>query len=117
MRKAICIIEGGHIKKYRLGKVCLPLTVVRKHLYRTDDRFFHCNMETDECLLITDLESTQVYGDGKETIDPDDAIAILDTSNGSKKNIGFVNSFIQNPMLFVYFGIGVVVIISALRTL
>ena len=114
MRKAICIIEGNQIKKYRLGKVCLPLTVVRKHLYRTDDRFFHCDKESDECLLFVDLESTQVYGDGIEAVDPDDAIAMLDSSaGGGKKNVGFISLFMNNPMVFVYFAIGVVIILSA----
>lgn len=113
MKKYICIIEGRRIKKYRLGTVGLPLTVVRKHLYRTDDRLFHKDLESEEELLFTELESTQAYGDGTLVMQPDDAIAILDTSYSSgKKSVGFVNQIIANPMLLIYGAIAIVVVAS-----
>lgn len=113
MKKYICIIEGRRIKKYRLGAVGLPLTVVRKHLYRTDDKLFHRDLESEEALLFTELESTQAYGDGTEAIKPDDAIAILDTSYSSgKKSVGYISMIISNPMLLVYGAVAIVIILS-----
>lgn len=41
MRKYVAIIEGRGIKKYNLSKVTLPMTTIRSHLYRTDEKLFH----------------------------------------------------------------------------
>lgn len=115
MKKSIAIIEGRRIKKYRLGAVGLPLTVVRKHLYRTDDILFHKDLNSDESILFTELESTQAYGDGRpeSVLDPDEAIAILDTSYSSgRKAVGFVNMIIANPMILIYGAVAVVVVLS-----
>lgn len=115
MKKYIAIIEGKRIKKYRLGTVGLPLTVVRKHLYRTDDQLFHKDLESDEAILFTELESTQAYGDGETVIEPDDAIAILDTSYSSgKKSVGYISLIIANPMLLVYGAVAIVIVLSVL---
>lgn len=113
MKKYICIIEGRRIKKYRLNAVGLPLTVVRKHLYRIDDRLFHKDLSSDESLLFTELESTQAYGDGQTVIKPDDSIALLDSSYSTgKKNISYISMLIANPMVLVYGAVAVVVLLS-----
>lgn len=116
MKKCICIIEGRRIKKYRLGAIGLPLTVVRKHLYRTDDELFHLDMESEECLLFTELESTQALGDGTKYVKPDDAIAILDTSysSGKKGGVGYISMLINNPMLLIYGVVAIIILGSVL---
>lgn len=119
MKKSIGIIEGRRIKRYYLGKNVLPLTVVRKHLYQTDDRFFHNDRASDESIMFTLLESTQAFGDGELYIDPDDALAVLDTAPSKNGNgsVGFISMFMNNPMMFVYLGIGVVVVFTGLGSL
>lgn len=115
MKKSICVIEGRRVKKYRLGAITLPLTVVRKHLYPTNDKYFHRDMESEQAILLVELESTQPYGDGTMTFDPDEAIAILDTSYSSgKKGVGFISLVINNPMVLVYGAVAVVVLLTVL---
>lgn len=113
MKKSIAIKEGGRIKKYRLGKVSLPLTVVNKHLYPSDDRFFHRDVESDNNLLFLDVESVQPYGDGSMQYDPDVGIALMDTdASGGKKNVGYLPMIVNNPMVLVYGAVAVVIIAS-----
>lgn len=115
MKKSICVIEGRRIKKYRLGAITLPLTVVRKHLYPTDDKFFHRDQESEEALLLIELEATQPYGDGTMTFKPDDGIAILDTSYSTgKKGVGFISLIFNNPMVLVYGAVAIIVLLTAL---
>lgn len=114
MKKSICIKEGRRIKKYRLGSVIMPLTIVRKHLYPTYENLFYNDRDSDESLIFTDLESSQIYSDGNLFLDPDDAIAILDTMNNSRDKIGFAGTMINNPMVFVYAGLGIVIVLTAL---
>lgn len=111
MPNYIAIREGKSIKKYNLGKATLPMTIIRKHLFRTDLRLFHEIVGTDECIMFTELESTQAYGNGRDFVDPDDTIAFLDTApTGKNSSVGFLGSFSANPMMFVYAAIGVVII-------
>lgn len=115
MLKSIGIIEGRRIKRYYLGKNVLPLTVIRKHLYQTYDLFFHNDLDSDESIMFTTLESTQAFGDGVLYIDPDDAIAILDTAPSKRnRSVGFLSMFTNNPMMFVYMAIGIVILFTVL---
>lgn len=112
MKKSIGMIEGRSIKKYRLGKVTLPLTVIRKHLVRTDEAYFHRDCEGEESILFTEIGSTQFYGDGSKQVNPDDAIALLDTSSNNKKNVGYLPMIINNPMVLVYGAVAIILVAS-----
>lgn len=114
LRKSIAIIEGMRIKRYNLGSMVLPMTVVRKHLFRTDERYFYIDRTNGESILFTDLESTQAYGNGNEYIDPNDTLALLDTAPTSKNaSVGHLSLLIENPMVLVYAAVAVVILLSA----
>lgn len=115
IKKSIGIIEGMTIKRYNLGRMVLPMTVIRKHLFRTDERYFYIDRYTGESLMFTDLESTQAYGDGDTYIDPDDTLSFLDTApSGKSAAIGFLPMIIKNPMVIIYGMVAVIVLLSVL---
>ena len=115
IKKSIGIIEGMTIKRYNLGKMVLPMTVIRKHLFRTDERYFHHDRTTGESIMFVDLESTQAYGNGEDYINPDVTIAYLDIApSGKNHTIGHLSMIMQNPMVMVYFAVAIVILLSVL---
>lgn len=114
MKKSIGIIEGMTIKRYNLGKMVLPMTIIRKRLFRTDECNFWIDRTTGEGIMFTDLESTQAYGDGKNYIDPDNTLAQLDVVPSQKNNsVGHLSMIVQNPMVLVYAAVAVIILMSA----
>lgn len=113
MPNYIALKTGKTIKKYNVGKALLPMTIIRKHLYRTDLKNFHEIIGTADNIMFTDLESTQYYGDGLDYVDPDDTIAMLDTAPTSNNNsVGIISMFVGNPMVFVYAAIAIVILVT-----
>lgn len=114
MRKYVAIIEGRSIKKYNLSKITLPMTVIRNHLYRTDERFFHLEKGGDQSIEFVDLENTQIYG-VPEYINPDETIAVLDTAPNLKGKVAIWNRlFDGGGMNFIYVALGVIMVIYVL---
>lgn len=114
IRKSIGIIEGVTIKRYNLGRMVLPMTVIRKRLFRTDEQNFYIDRTSGEGIMFTDLESTQAYGDGHNYTDPDRTFAELDVAPSESKNsVGHLGMIIQNPMVLVYAAVAVIILLSA----
>lgn len=112
---AIAVIEGRRIKKYSLGPSVLSMTVIRKHLIRTDARLFHKDVSGGEAILFTELESTQVYGAKDNYTDPDITIAMLDTApTSTNRAVGHLGILIENPMVVVYVAVAAIVLLSGL---
>lgn len=111
MRKYLAIIEGRGIKKYNLSKITLPMTTIRSHLYRTDERLFHLDKGSDQAIEFVELENTQVYGDG-EYLNPDETIAVLDTAPSLNKKVANWSSLTNGGgMNFIYMALGVIMVI------
>jgi len=112
MRKYIAIIEGRRIKKFNLSKITLPLTVIRQHLYPTNDRFFHLEKGGDQAIEFTELENPEVYGSG-EFENPDEIIAVLDTAPSMKGKVAVWNRLIDGAtgMDFIYYALGIIMVI------
>ena len=113
MGKYIAIRNGRTIKKYNLGRVTLPMTDIANHLYRLDEVMFHMDRGSGDSILFTELESTQFYGDGRKYIDPNDTIAMMDTSpNGTKKVYRWNKLTDGGGMVYVYMAIAVILVLS-----
>lgn len=115
MAKFLCLIEGRTIKKYMLGKTGRPLTAVRSHLFRTDDKIFIHDRMSAESLLFYDLESTQPYSDGDLEVDSDKTMALIDIARtNGKRNVSVLGALSGlNPMTFIYIAIAGVILLSA----
>lgn len=112
MKKYLAIIEGRGIKKYNLSKINAPMTIVRKHLYRTDEHLFHLDKGGEVAIEFVELESTQVFGDGKTYVDPDETIAILDTAPNLKKKVAVWNRLTDGGgMPFIYVALGIIMMV------
>lgn len=111
MRKYLAIIEGRSIKKYNMDRISLPLTIIRSHLYRTEERLFHLERGGDQAIEFVELENTQVLGSGEpgSYLNPDDVIAVLDTAPSMKGKVANWNSLINGGgMNFIYFILGII---------
>ena len=112
MRKYLAIIEGRSIKKYNLSKIISPMTVVRKHLYRTDEQLFHLEKGGGDAIEFVDLESTQAYGDGMTYSDPDETIAVLDTAPNLKGKVAVWNKLTDGGgMQIMYIAFALIAVI------
>lgn len=102
------------IKRYNLGKMVLPMTVIRKRLFRTDECNFFIDRTSGESIMFTDLESTQAYSNVKNYIDPDNTFEQLDVVPSQKNNsVGHLSMIIQNPMVLIYAAVAVIILLSA----
>lgn len=112
MKKCVAIIEGRGIKKYNMSKIALPMTIIRNHLYRTDEELFHLEKGGDQAIEFVELENTQVFGSGRDYLDPDETIAILDTAPDLKGKVANWSKLTNGGgMGFIYYVLGIIMVI------
>lgn len=93
------------------------MTIVREHLYRTDDRLFHHVKDSGEAIEFTELESTQVYGDGT-FLNPDDTIAMLRIAQHNHKKVMKLGGLLDgDPMKYIYIVVAIVILLSVLKVI
>lgn len=115
MTRDIYIRTKSEIRRYVLGKQARPQTVIRKHLYRTDDAFMVSDKASNHQFVMYDMEGTQPYWAGP--VNPDLTMAYTDIAKQSGKNqavsgVKLLNSI--DPMLIVYGIVGIVIVYAVL---
>lgn len=115
MTRDIYIRTKSEVRRYVLGKQARPETVIRKHLYRTDDALMVSDQYSNHQLVMYDIEQTQPYWSGP--VDPDKTMAYTDIAKRAGKNqavnkIGILNGL--DPMWLIYGVIGAIIVYAVL---
>ena len=87
--KMIARVECDRVTIYKLKKGPRQMVSIASRLYRIDDRYMMKDINSDECLIAYDIDSTQPYMISPHPIDPDYTRALIDSAkmSGSKKSI------------------------------
>lgn len=113
MSRSLLIVTKTEIKRYTLGKDTRPMTTVRKRLYRTDERLMLHNVAGEDEIIIYDVDSTQPYGSGKEYLDPDETMDLIDIGKRARtKNVSHLSG--ARPEWIIYGIVGILVVVSLL---
>lgn len=115
MTRDLYIRTKSEIRRNVLGRQARPLTVLKRHLYRTDDQFMISDKASNHQFVMYDLEGTQPYY--SDLLNPDLTMAYIDIAKQSGKSqavsgVKLLNSI--NPMLIIYGIVGIVVIYAVL---
>lgn len=115
MTRDIYIRTKSEVRRYVLGRQARPQTVIRKHLYWTDDDVMVSDKASNHQFVMYDIEKTQPYWGG--LVNPDLMMAYTDIAKQSGKNqavsgVKLLNSI--DPMLIVYGIVGIVIIYAVL---
>lgn len=115
MTRDIYIRTKSEVRRYVLGKQARPQTVIKKHLYRTDDMLMVSDRAANHQFVMYDIDGTQPYwGD---LVNPDLTMAYTDIAKQSGKGQAVSKVSILNgmdPMWILYGIIGIVVIYAVL---
>jgi hypothetical protein len=115
MSRSLLIVTKTEIKRYTLGKDTRPMTTVRKRLYRTDERLMLHNVAGEDEIIIYDVDSTQPYGSGKEYLDPDETMDLIDIGKRARtKNVSHLSGINARPEWIIYGIVGILVVFSLL---
>lgn len=115
MTRDIYIRTKSEVRRYVLGKQVRPQTVIRKHLYRTDDTLMVSDKASNHQFVMYDIEQTQPYWAG--LVDPDKTMAYTDIAKRSGKNQAVGRVSILNgmdPMWIIYGVIGAIIVYAVL---
>lgn len=115
MTRDIYIRTKSEVRRYVLGKQARPQTVIRKHLYCTDDECMLSDKASNHQFCMYKIEGTQPFWG--PLVDPDRQMAYIDIAKQSGKSqavsgVKLLNSI--NPMLIIYGIVGMVVIYAVL---
>lgn len=87
MSRSIIIHTTTRYRRYRLKDTARPLTIIDRHLYRTDDRLMIRSTSTDDSLILYDIDAIQPASSA-ELVSCDTTMAFMDIGRRSGRNKG-----------------------------
>lgn len=96
MTEDLIILSGRQAKRYIMKKSPKPMTVVRQRLFPTFDKMMWKDHNSDNCMIVYPIDSTQPVGVNERYVDPDIIMSHIDVGRPNKKNsVGFLGGLMN----------------------
>lgn len=115
MTEDLIILSGRQAKRYIMKKSPKPMTIVRQRLFPTFDKMMWKDNNSDNCMIVYPIDSTQPIGVNERYVNPDKIMSHIDVGRPNKKNsVGILGGLADiNGKTIFWIVIALIILLSA----